>query len=106
MFRLNQNKQKTNRNSLIESMFWYSSEKLGLFRFVSVYFETILFSFCFSGFDIGLKHKTNRIFLFLVSQNKSKHKRAKQILFRFFFVQNNFWFVSRTPYFIASIELS
>jgi hypothetical protein len=33
MFRLNQNKQKTNRNSLIESIFWYFSENFGLFWF-------------------------------------------------------------------------
>jgi hypothetical protein len=36
MFRLNRNQQKTNQNSLIESIFWYFSENLGLFRFVSV----------------------------------------------------------------------
>ncbi len=34
MFRLNRNKQKTKRNRLIESIFWYFSENLGLFRFV------------------------------------------------------------------------
>ncbi len=34
MFRLNQNKQKTNRISLIESIFWYFPQNLGLFRFV------------------------------------------------------------------------
>jgi hypothetical protein len=44
MFRLNRNKQKTNRNScLIESIFCFFSENLGLFRFVSVFFETVLF---------------------------------------------------------------
>jgi hypothetical protein len=35
--------QKSNRNSLIESIFWYFKENLGLFRFVSVCFETVLF---------------------------------------------------------------
>jgi hypothetical protein len=41
MFRLKRNKQKTNLNSLIESIFF--SEYLGLFRFVPVCFETVLF---------------------------------------------------------------
>ncbi len=43
MFRFNRNKKKTNRNSLIESIFWHFSENLGLFRFVSVWFKTVLF---------------------------------------------------------------
>jgi hypothetical protein len=45
MFRLNRNKhkQKTNPNSLKESIFGYFSENLGLFRFVSACFETVLF---------------------------------------------------------------
>ncbi len=43
MFRLNQNKQKTHPNSLKESIFGYFSEILGLFRFVSVCYETDLF---------------------------------------------------------------
>jgi hypothetical protein len=42
MFRLNRNKQKTNRNSLIASIFWYFYENLGLFRFLSVCFKTVL----------------------------------------------------------------
>ncbi len=42
MFRFNRNKQNTNRNSLIESIFWYFYENLGLFRFVSDCFETVL----------------------------------------------------------------
>ncbi len=41
MFRLNQNKQKTNRNSLIESM--HILVFFRKFRVVSVCFETILF---------------------------------------------------------------
>jgi hypothetical protein len=50
MFRLNQNKQKTKRNSLIESIFWYFYENLvcfGLFRNSYV---------CFYCFDMGSKH--------------------------------------------------
>jgi len=38
MFWLNRNKQKTNRNSFIESIFCYFSENLGLFRLVSKQF--------------------------------------------------------------------
>ncbi len=38
MFRFNRNKQKTNRNSLIESIFWYFKENLGLYRFASKQF--------------------------------------------------------------------
>ncbi len=72
MFPLNRNKQKT--NSLIESMFWYFSEHLGLFRFVSKQFS------CFGCFDVRNteKSETNQIFLFFVSRNK-----LKQILFQF-----------------------
>ncbi len=43
MFRLNRNKQKTHPNRLKESTFGYFSENLGLFRFVSVCYETDLF---------------------------------------------------------------
>jgi hypothetical protein len=43
MFRFNRNKQKTKQNSSIKSIFGYFSENLGLFRFVSVCFETVLF---------------------------------------------------------------
>jgi hypothetical protein len=42
-FRLNRNKQKTHPNSLKESIFGNLSENLGLFRFVSVCYETGLF---------------------------------------------------------------
>jgi hypothetical protein len=42
-FRLNRNKQKTHPNSLKESIFGYFSENLGLFRFVLVCYETVLF---------------------------------------------------------------
>ncbi len=43
MFRLKRNKQKTHPNSLKESIFGYFSENVGLFRFVSVCYETVLF---------------------------------------------------------------
>ena len=43
MFRLNRNKQKTNPNSLKESIFGYFSQNFRLFQFVSVCYETDLF---------------------------------------------------------------
>ncbi len=43
IFRLNRNKQKTHPNSLKESTFGYFSENFGLFRFVLVCYETVLF---------------------------------------------------------------
>ncbi len=43
MFRLNRNKQKTHPICLKESIFRYFSENLGLFQFVSVCYETVLF---------------------------------------------------------------
>ncbi len=42
-FYMNRNKQKTHPNSLKESIFGYFSENLGLFRFVTVCYETDLF---------------------------------------------------------------
>ncbi len=52
-FRLNRNKQKRNWNSLIESIFWYFLENLGLFRFVSK-------QFCLSRLFWYSFHETNR----------------------------------------------
>ncbi len=43
MFRLNRNKQKTHPNRLKESIFGYFSVNLGLFWFVSIFYETVLF---------------------------------------------------------------
>jgi hypothetical protein len=43
MFQLNRNKQKTHPNSLKDSIFGYFSDNLGLFRFVSVCYKTVLF---------------------------------------------------------------
>ncbi len=72
MFRLKQNKQITNRNSFIESIVWYFSENLGLFRFVSKQFCLFqLFQYRFKG------SKTNRKFWFLVSRNKPKQNRNR-----------------------------
>jgi hypothetical protein len=82
MFRLNQNKQKTNLNSLKESIFGYFSENLGLFWFISKQ------SFCFGCFDlVQNKPKRNLNFLFLVSLNKFE-TQPKQIWLRFVSVWN------------------
>ena len=82
-FQLIRNKQKTHPNSLKESIFGYFSENLGLFRFVSVCYETVLFV---SVVSIQVrKTETNRNFLFLVSRIKPKQTRNRSCfgLFRF-----------------------
>jgi hypothetical protein len=93
MFQLNRNKQKTNRNSLIESIFWYFYENLELFRVVSKQFYLFrLFRYRFE------TPKQAEIFVFgFTEQTETK---PKQILFRFVLVQTEivFMFVSRTPY--------
>ncbi len=74
---------RTHPNSLKESIFGYFSENLGLFRFVSVCYETVLFV---SVVSIQVrKTETNRNFLFLVSRNKPKQTRNRSCfgLFRF-----------------------
>jgi hypothetical protein len=76
MCRLYRIKQKTHPNSMKESIFGYFSENLGLFRFVSVSYETFLLV---SVVSIYVRNsETNRNLLLLVSRNK-----PKQILFRF-----------------------
>ncbi len=47
MFRLNRNKQKTNWNSLIGSIFCYFLQKFSFFSIFSVCFETVCFG-CFA----------------------------------------------------------
>ncbi len=62
-------------NSLKESIFGYFKENLGLFRFVSDCYETVLFV---SVVSIYVRNtETNRNFLFLVSQNKPKQPRNR-----------------------------
>ncbi len=116
VFQLNQNKQKSNWNSFIESLFrvfpvcfglfqnslfwlfWYFSENLGLFWFVSKQF--CLFRLFWNRCETPKQTETNQNFMFLVSRNKPKHNQNRSCfgLFRFkpkFFVC---LFVSRTPY--------
>jgi hypothetical protein len=78
MFRLNLNKQKTNQNSLIESIFWY----FGLFRNSSV---------CFSCFDMGSKHRNKQKF-FDFGFTKQTETQPKKILFRFVSVRTEIFF--------------
>ena len=76
-------KPKTHPNSLKESLFGYFSENLGLFRFVSVFYETVLFV---SVVSIQVRNtETNRKFLLMVSRNKPKQTRNRSCfgLFRF-----------------------
>jgi len=80
-FRLNRNKQKTHPNSLKDSIYGNFSENLGLFRFVSVSYETDLFV---SVVSIKVRKTEINIFL-LVSRNKPKQTRNRSCfgLFRF-----------------------
>jgi hypothetical protein len=81
MFRLNWNKQKTHPNSLKESIFGYFSENLGLFRFVSVGYETVLY----------VSTNWNKPKFFVIGFTKQTETNPKQILFRF---EPKFIFVS------------
>ena len=75
--------QQTHPNSLKESLFGYFSENLGLLRFVSVFYETVLFV---SVVSIQVRNtETNRKFLLMVSRNKPKQTRNRSCfgLFRF-----------------------
>jgi hypothetical protein len=78
-FRLNQNKQKTHPNSLNESILWYFSENLGLFRFVLILVrntETNLIRPKFFVFGFAKQTETN----------------PKQILFRSDSVRTKIYF--------------
>jgi hypothetical protein len=82
MFRLNRNKQKTNRNSLIESIFWYFYENLGLFRFFSKQFCCFLRLFRY-------RFET----LKQTGFTKQTDTKPKQILFRFVSVRTEIFLV-------------
>jgi hypothetical protein len=98
MFRLNPNKQKTHPNSLKESIFGYFSENFGLFRFVSVCYETVLFVSVVSNFDIGSKHR-NKPKLFVFWFHETNRNKCETDLVSVCFGSNRklFLFVSRTP---------
>jgi len=84
-FRLNRNKQKTNQNSLIESIFRYFSENLGLFRLASKQF--CLFQLFRYRFEIP---KQTEIFFF--GFTKQTKTQPKQILFQFVLVWTKSFF--------------
>ena len=86
MFRLNRNNQKTNPNSLKESIFEYVSENLWLFWFVSKLF------YLFWLFRIGSKHR-NKPKYFVFGFTKQIETQSKQILFWFRFGANRHIFV-------------
>ncbi len=78
---MNRNKQKIHPNSLKESIFGYFSENVGLFRFVSVCYETVLFVLVF---------RTPKFLVF--GFTKQTETNGKQILFRFVSVQTLIYF--------------
>jgi hypothetical protein len=96
MFRLNRNKQKTHPNSLKESLFGYFSENLGFFRFVSIFYETVLFV---SVVSIWVRNtETNQHFCLLFHETNRNKRETDLVLVCFGSNRNLFLFVSRTPY--------
>ncbi len=94
MFRLNQNKEKTNRNSLIESIFWYFSENLGLFGF-------ILKQFClFWLFRFETPKQTEFLCFWFHKTNRKKNTTKTDLVSVYFgSTRKTFLFVLRTPNF-------
>jgi hypothetical protein len=93
---LNQNKQESNQNSLIESIFWYFSENLGLFWFVLKQFS--LFHMFWYRFETPKQIKTNpKIFVFgfmkqTGTQPKQTETQPKHDLFLFVSVRTEIFF--------------
>ncbi len=80
MFRLNRNKHKTNRNSLIRIIFWYFLKKIyRFFRIFWVFFETVCFG-CFASIP------KQRVLVFQMNRNKQKTNpiSLKESIFGFF----------------------
>ncbi len=87
---VNWNRQKTKRNSLIKSIFWYLSENFGLFWYVLKQF--CLFRY---RFETLKQPETNPIF-FVFGFTKQTETQPKHIFFRFVLVQTkNFLFLFR-----------
>jgi hypothetical protein len=73
MFRLNRNKQKNHPNSLKESIFGYFLENLGLFRLVSVSYETFcLFRLFRYRFEATKQTKTFGFWFHETNRNKNE----------------------------------
>ncbi len=113
VFRLNQNKQKSNRNSLIESLFWYFFRKFRVypvcfclfwfvskqFLFVLVCFETV--SVCFgllqnSLFQLFRFHTETESFDVLIEPKQTEDQNSLiESIFCYFSEDFGFlWFVS------------
>jgi hypothetical protein len=71
MFRMNGNTQNTHPNSLKESIFGYYSENLGLFRFVSVCNETVLFVSLFQ-YRFETQKQTKTFYFWFHETNRNK----------------------------------
>ncbi len=103
MFRLNRNKQKTYPNSLKESIFGLFLENVGLFPFVSVCCETVLFvskQFCLFRlfrYRFETPKQTERFSFWFHETNRNK-RETDLVSVCFGSNRNLFWFVSRTPY--------
>ncbi len=99
-FRLKRNKQKTNQNSLIVSIFRYFSENLGLFRFASKQF--CLFQMFRYRFEIP---KQTEIFCCWFHKTNQNTTKTDLVSVCFGLNQKFFLFVSRTPYCISDNSL-
>ncbi len=86
VFRLNRNKQKTNRNSLIESIYWHFFIKICVVSGCFGYFETICFG-CFefyteiACFDVSIGQKQTE---YQLKQFDREHLLAFLVFFRKF----------------------
>ncbi len=104
LFRLNRNKQKTNRNSLIGSIFWYFSGNLGFsvfFWFVLVCIEIVCFG-CFASIP------KQRVLRFRLNRNKQKTNRnslIESIFWNFYENSGLFWFVSVSFKTVVSVSI-
>ena len=90
MFRLNRNKQRTNRNSLIGSIFCNFLQKIydffGFFRFFSFFFS--VFSVCFETVCFGVSVVSllyrNREFRLIRNKQKTHPNSLKESIFGYF----------------------
>ncbi len=97
VFWLNRNKQKSNRNTSIESIFWYFFKK---FRFVLVclglfWNSSVCFKFLFYTFGWKHQNKPKQIKNLCFGFTKQTKTQPKQILFRFVSVRTEIFFSFR-----------
>ncbi len=96
VFRLNRNKQKSNQNSVIESILWYFFTKFRVVSVCSVCFETVLFVSVVSTQVRNTKTNRNKPKFFVFGFTKQTEIDLVSVCFGS--NQNLFLFVSRTPY--------